>query len=157
RWNHDARGAFVGLSVTSGKGDITRAVLEGVGFNLKIILDILEKGAASGGINEVIMIGGGAKGAVWLQILADIWQKPLAVPAYTEEATSLGAAVCGGVGIGAFRDFSVIRDFNAPVQKISPNRNLAPVYGKLFPLFNRAYEGLCETFRGLAEFRGRAD
>ena len=155
RWNHDARGAFVGLSVTTGKGDISRAVLEGVGFNLKIILDILEKGAAAGGINEVIMIGGGAKGAVWLQILADIWQKPLAVPAYTEEATSLGAAVCGGVGIGAFRDFSVIRDFNAPVQKITPNRKLAPVYEKLFPLFNKAYDGLLETFRGLAEFRSR--
>ena len=154
RWNHDARGAFLGLSVTTGKGDMSRAVLEGVGFNLKIILDILEQGAAAGGISEVIMIGGGAKGAVWLQILADIWQKPLAVPAYTEEATSLGAAVCGGVGIGAFRDFSVIRDFNAPVRRIEPSRNLAPVYAKLFPLFNQAYEGLLETFRGLAEFRG---
>jgi ribulose kinase len=66
RWNHDARGAFVGLSVSTGKGDISRAVLEGVGFNLKIILDILERGAAAGGISEVIMIGGGAKGAVWL-------------------------------------------------------------------------------------------
>jgi xylulokinase len=155
RWNHDARGAFVGLSVSTGKGDISRAVLEGVGFNLKIILDILERGAAAGGISEVVMIGGGAKGAAWLQILADIWQKPLAVPAYTEEATSLGAAVCGGVGIGAFRDFSVIREFNAPAERIEPNRDLAPVYGELFPLFNKAYEGLLETFRGLAEFRRR--
>jgi xylulokinase len=152
RWNHDARGAFVGLSVTTGKGDISRSVLEGVGFNLKIILDILEKGAAAGNIGEIVMIGGGAKGDVWLQILADIWQKPLAIPEYAEEATSLGAAVCGGVGIGAFKDFSVIRDFNGPVKKISPNPALASLYGELFGIFNESYDSLTGVYRRLAEF-----
>jgi xylulokinase len=151
-WNHDARGAFVGLSITTGKGDISRAILEGVGFNLKIILQILEKGVGFGKIDEVIMIGGGAKGDVWLQILADIWQKPLAVPAYTEEATSLGAAICGGVGIGAFADFSVIHKINAPVKRINPNKDCAVCYEKLFPLFNKAYNALVDTFRGLAEY-----
>jgi xylulokinase len=152
RWNHDARGAFVGLSVTTGKGDISRSVLEGVGFNLKIILDILEKGAAAGNIGEIVMIGGGAKGDVWLQILADIWQKTLAVPEYTEEATSLGAAVCGGVGIGAFKDFSVIRGFNSPVKKIKPNPALASLYGELFGIFNESYDSLTGIYRRLAEF-----
>jgi len=152
RWNHDARGAFVGLSITTGKGDISRAVLEGVGFNLKIILEILEKGIVAGKIDEIITIGGGAKGDVWLQILSDIWQKPLAVPAYTEEATSLGAAVCGGVGIGAFTDFSVIHKFNAPVKRITPNKDCAARYEKIFPLFNKAYDALVDTFRELVEF-----
>jgi xylulokinase len=156
RWNHEARGAFVGLSVTSSKGDISRSVLEGVGFNLKIILQILEQGAAvKGGIDNVIMIGGGAKGAVWLQILADIWQKPLIVPAYTEEATSLGAAVCGGVGIGAFKDFSVIHQFNAPVKTITPNPELAPLYEDLFGIFNDTYDSLTGVYRRFAEFKGR--
>jgi xylulokinase len=152
RWNHDARGAFIGLSVTTSKGDISRAILEGVAFNLKIILEILERGAGSGKIDEITMIGGGAKGNVWLQILSDIWQKPLAVPAYTEEATSLGAAVCGGIGIGAFKDFSVIRKFNAPVKQINPNKDCAARYEKLFPLFNKAYDALVDTFKELAEY-----
>jgi xylulokinase len=153
RWNHEARGAFIGLSISTGKGDISRSVLEGVGFNLKIILDILEKGAAAkDGIGKVIMIGGGAKGAVWLQILADIWQKPLVVPAYTEEATSLGAAVCGGVGIGAFKDFSVIHQFNAPAKTITPNPALASCYDKLFGIFNHAYDSLTDVYHRLAEF-----
>jgi xylulokinase len=149
RWNHDARGAFIGLSVTTTKADISRAVLEGVGFNLKIILETLENGA--GKIDEIIMIGGGAKGEVWLQILADIWHKTLMVPAYTEEATSLGAAVCGGVGIGAFKDFSVIHTFNGQVKKIHPGKNCESKYDKLFSLFNKAYDALIDTFRGLAE------
>ncbi|MDR1128999.1 MAG: hypothetical protein LBL20_06775, partial [Treponema sp.] len=156
RWNHEARGAFVGLSITTSKGDISRAILEGVGFNLKLILDILEQGAAAkNDISKVIMIGGGAKGAAWLQILADIWQKPLAVPAYTEEATSLGAAVCGGVGIGAFKDFSVIHQFNAPVKTITPNAALASSYEELFGIFNQTYDALLDTYHRLAEFNGR--
>jgi xylulokinase len=154
RWNHEARGAFVGLSITTSKGDISRAVLEGVGFNLKIILQILEQ-AAKGGIDKVIMIGGGAKGAVWLQILADLWQKPLVVPAYTEEATSLGAAVCGGVGIGAFKDFLVIHQFNGPVKTITPQEELAPVYEKLFEIFNHTYDSLLGVYHRLAEFKSR--
>jgi xylulokinase len=142
----------VGLSGTTAKGDISRAVLEGVGFNLKIILDILEKGAASGGIREMTMICGGAKGAAWLQILADIWQKPLVVPAYTEEATSLGAAVCGGVGIGAFKDFSVINTFNKPVAAITPNAGLGALYEKLFGIFNDTYDALAPVYAKLAGF-----
>jgi xylulokinase len=101
------------------------------------------------------MIGGGAKGALWLQILADIWQKPLVVPAYTEEATSLGAAVCGGVGIGAFKDFSVIHQFNAPVKTITPRRELNAAYEDLFEIFNRAYDSLLDVYHRLAGFKKR--
>jgi xylulokinase len=152
RWNHAARGAFVGLSASTKKGDISRAILEGVGFNLKIILDIIEKGAPHGAIDSVIMIGGGAKGKVWLQILSDIFQKPLAVPRYTEEATSLGAAICAGVGIGAFHDFSVIRDFNPIERSITPNTANADRYAKLFTLFDKSYHALLDTYAGLVAF-----
>jgi xylulokinase len=153
RWNLDARGAFIGLSVTSSKGDISRSVLEGVGFNLKIILRILEGGQGGGVMDRMAVIGGGAKGALWLQILADIWQKTLLVPQYTGEATSLGAAICGGVGIGAFKDFSVIREFNPPVKTVTPRRELAPLYEKLFTAFNRSYDALADVYTDLAEFR----
>ncbi|MDR2370564.1 MAG: hypothetical protein LBD71_03720, partial [Treponema sp.] len=148
RWNHEARGAFVGLSVTTSRGDMSRAVLEGVGLNLKIILRILEKASK---IDKVSVIGGGAKGPVWLQILADIWQKPLEVPAYTEEATSLGAAVCGGVGIGAFKDFSVIHKFNHPVKTIEPHTELAPLYDELLDIFNLSYDSLKSVYSRLGK------
>jgi xylulokinase len=154
RWDHDARGALIGLSVSTNKGDISRAILEGVAFNLKIILQILEKGV-SGGINEVILIGGGAKGEVWLQILSDIWQKPLAVPVFREEATSLGAAVCGGIGIGAFKDFHVINKFNKIEKTVNPNPALAKQYDVLFSIFDESYESLKTVYKKLAEYRSR--
>ncbi|MDL2323654.1 xylulokinase [Ruminococcaceae bacterium OttesenSCG-928-A16] len=149
RWNHEARGAFVGLSVNSSKGDISRAVLEGVGFNLRVILDILRAGHP---IQEITMIGGGAKGAVWLQILADIWQLPLQLPTYREEATSMGAAICGGVAIGAYQGYNVIEKMNKPQQTVQPNPKLAPLYNNLYAAFNTAYQNLVPTYTQLAAF-----
>lgn len=150
RWNLDARGAFVGLSVTSTKGDMARAVLEGVGMNLKIILDVLSQAQA---MEKVSLIGGGAKGAVWRQILADIWQKPLLLPAHPEEATSMGAAVCGGVGIGVYPDFTVMDHMQAADQSVTPQAELAPLYDALCEAFNQAYEGLLRPYATLAAMR----
>lgn len=150
RWNPDARGAFLGLSVTSTKGDMSRALLEGVGYNLKVILDILQKQRP---IEELMMIGGGAKSRLWLQILADIWQKRLLVPKHLEEATSMGAAVCAGVGVGIFNDFRIVRKLNPTEQVIEPNPDHQAVYEKLYRIFNDCYEALVPSYRSLAEYR----
>ncbi|MCL2703180.1 MAG: FGGY-family carbohydrate kinase [Defluviitaleaceae bacterium] len=147
-WDHNARGAFVGLGITSGKGDMARAILEGVGFNLKTILNILEKDSPA---DEIVMIGAGVKGDVWLQILSNIWQKPLLVPAYLEEATSMGAAICGGVGIGAYKDFSVAETLNKPVRRIEPDKSTADIYKKLYKIFRDTYVQLKPIYQSLAE------
>lgn len=148
RWNPDAKGAFIGLKITTAKADIYRAVLEGVTYNLKVILDIFNN---FNPINEVIVIGGGARGRVWPQILADIWQKEVLVPQFLEEATSMGAAICGGVGIGAFKDFSVIRDFNKIVRTVKPRPEYQAIYHRLFAIFNETYEALVPVYANLAE------
>lgn len=146
RWNPDARGAFIGLKMTNTHEDIYRAVMEGVGFNLKVILDIFNEAVP---VNEVIMIGGGAKGSVWLQILSDIWQRTLLLPQYLEEATSMGAAICGGVGIGAFQDFKVIHKFNTIKSEITPRAEHKEVYDKLYNTFNKAYEAMLPIYADL--------
>ncbi len=148
RWNPDAKGAFLGLKVTTTKEEIYRSVLEGVAFNLKIILDIFNQ---FNPIDEVIVIGGGARSKTWLQILADIWQKPVLVPRFLEEATSMGAAICGGVGIGAFKDFKVIKEFNQVIQTIEPRPEYQEMYGRLFEVFNRAYGALVPVYADLAK------
>lgn len=147
RWNLDAKGCFVGLRISTKKQDMIRAVLEGVGYNLKVILDILENHKHK---NSVILIGGGAKGKEWRQILADIWQKNIFVPTYLEEATSMGAAVCGGVGIGAFSDFSVVEHFNPVMDKIIPDKNNTMIYEKMYEAFNDAYNALSYVFPSIS-------
>jgi xylulokinase len=133
---------------------MTRAVLEGVGFNLKIILDVLEGHTP---VDSVTMIGGGARGAEWLQILADIWGKPLLVPRYLEEATSMGAAVAGGVAIGAYKDYGAARQYNKIVARIQPNPENAGLYRDLYRTFALAYEQLVPVYDRLARVRSAED
>lgn len=154
RWNADARGSLIGLSVTTSKGDISRAILEGVGYNLKVILDILQKKQE---IKELILIGGGAKGGLWLRILADIWQKRILVPEYLEEATSMGAAVCAGVGIGLYRDFSVMEKLNRTKSVVEPNPENRAVYQEMYEIFNASYDGLLDVYGKLAAHRRKED
>lgn len=148
RWNTDAKGVFLGLKITHTNADIYRSVLEGVTFNLRVILDIFNSFSP---INEVIVIGGGAKGRVWTQILADIWQKKILVPQFLEEATSMGAAICGGVGIGAYPDFGVAKKFNKVLEEINPRYEYREMYNKLFDLFNKSYDALVPIYHSLAK------
>lgn len=149
-WNLDARGAFIGLSITTSRADMARAVLEGVGYNLKIILQSL---SALQSIESVTVIGGGAKSDVWTQILADIWQRPLHCPSGSEEATSMGAAICGGVAVGALEGFHVATDFLAAGREVFPDPRNATRYDTLITAFESAYEGLVQTYGLLAGCR----
>lgn len=150
RWDFNASGAFLGLRASTTKAQMARAVLEGVGYNLKVILDIFDRPEKYPKIEEIVLIGGGAKGRVWAQILADIWDKPLTIPRYLEEATSMGAAVCAGVGIGAFPDYSVIDRFNPEDTKILPREENRARYAQLYRIFNEAYEALRGVYGDLA-------
>ena len=150
RWNPDARGAFLGMSVTTGKHDLSRAVLEGVGFNLRVILESMQRERE---MKELMLIGGGAKGQTWPRILSDIFQMPLKIPAYREEATSMGAAVCAGVGVGIYRDFSEAKRINAIVDTVMPREENRLRYDRLYEIFNHAYDALTGVYGELGAYR----
>jgi xylulokinase len=94
----NARGAWVGLTVRHKRGHLTRAVLEGVSFGLRDGFELLQQ-AGLGAIEQVRVSGGGAKSALWRQILADVLNAPLAT-VNTTEGAAYGAALLAGVGAG---------------------------------------------------------
>jgi len=148
-WNPLARGAFVGLTMAHGRAEMARAVLEGVAFNLKSILDaFLEQGAP---IQAMRLIGGGARSALWRQILADVYGLPILRPALVAEATSLGAAIAGGVGVGLFPDFRVARTIVAVEEAERPDPAHTERYAALYDLFRRAYTALEPIFNQLED------
>jgi xylulokinase len=108
RWNPDAKGAFIGLTLTHKRADLLRAVLEGITYNLEIILGILRQSTT---IDGMTVVGGGAQSSVWRQMMADVYNLEIRKPNYLEEATSMGAAVLGGIASGLFPDFDVIDRF----------------------------------------------
>ena len=148
-WNPKARGEFVGLQVTHTRADLIRATLEGISMNLRTILQSFLD--ANARIDEVILIGGGAKGMLWRQILADVFGRPTLRPHLLEEATSLGAAIAGGVGIGLFTDFSIVKQCVEIVNRHDPNPQAQAVYDRLYPIFLATYNALVPIFDQLHE------
>jgi xylulokinase len=139
-WNPAARGAFIGLTMPDGRAEMARAVLEGVAFNQRIILEsLMSQGVQS---EEMRLIGGGSKSAVWRQILADIYEMPVTVLDLPYAATALGAAIAGGVGVGIYPDYSVAQKLAPVIERTEPQPETYPVYQALYPLFKESYTAL---------------
>jgi xylulokinase len=139
-WNPRARGAFIGLTVRHTRQDMIRAVLEGITMNLRIVQDAFVGQGAR--IESMRVVGGGARGRLWDQILADVYGVPVHRPAILDEATSMGAALAGGVGVGLYPDFSVIERMNRVVEVFEPNPAAQRVYERIQPIFEVAYLAL---------------
>jgi xylulokinase len=147
-WNPLARGAFVGLAMSHGRPELTRAVLEGVALTMRLILDVLQSHGVQ--IEAMRLIGGGAKSALWRQILADTYDLPILLPTLAAEATSLGAAVAGGVGVGIFAGFDVTHCL-VPVREAErPDPARHRRYMVLYDLFRQTYAALEPIFEQLS-------
>lgn len=94
-----ARGAFVGLSSEHDISDMARAVMEGVAFNLRQILDITRSTGLR--VDEMRLTGGATRSDVWTQIIADAFEMPVSLLESTE-GTASGAALLAATGAGAF-------------------------------------------------------
>jgi xylulokinase len=123
-----------------GRAEVSRAVLEGVAFNLRIILDAFRDQDAP--ITALRLIGGGARSALWRQILADVYDLPLLRPKLLVEATSLGAAIAGGVGVGLFPDYRVAGDLVRIEPGEEPRPRVSARYQELYAVFVETYRSL---------------
>ena len=143
-WNPDAKGAFLGIRMESTREDMIRSVLEGITMNLAIIIDVYRQYGYP--ISSVNVIGGGAKGNSWCQILADIWQSDINRLDYLDEATSMGAAVAGGVGVGLYKDFNAIDRYINTADQFLPAAGSKAVYAPVREVFLDSYKALMPLF-----------
>jgi xylulokinase len=144
RWNPDARGLILGLSLGHTRGDIARALMEGVGYEVATCLDGLREIGVTPG--ELVVIGGGAKSDLWAQIKADILGMAVYRPRYTE-AASLGAAVLAATAVGLVTDpAATAHAWNPPVEAFTPNPEAARVYQDRRTLFDDVYTALLPLY-----------
>lgn len=143
-WNPKAKGAFVGLTIRHTRADMVRAVLEGVTMNLRIILDAFRAQGAA--IDAMRVIGGGARGRFWNQIMAEVYGMPVQRLAVLGEATSMGAALAGGVAVGLYPDFEMALAMNPVVEVIEPNAEARRIYEDLYPVFCESYDALVPVY-----------
>ncbi len=138
------RGAFVGLGLRHGRSHLLRAVMEGVGYQMRWAL---EYGAAYGvPIGSIRGVGGGFIGTSWTQIIADILGRSISSIEHPQDAAAVGAAACALVGIGAQPDLRFIRD-RVRIERVhepDPARRSAHEAG--FERFRRLYEAIAPLF-----------
>ena len=95
-----SKGAILGLTFSTSRTDLAKAILEGLTYELRLNLDLLRDGGVA--IDVLRAIGGGARSKLWLQLKADITGIPVITPRITE-AAAFGAALLAGTGVGLFR------------------------------------------------------
>jgi len=136
-------GAVLGLSLNTSKSDLIKAILEGISFEMKYNLSLLEGIGIP--ISELRAIGGGAKSRKWLQLKADLYDKKV-VSLQISEAASLGAAILAGVAIGEYKSIDEAVDTAVKKKEVFyPRREEAKIYQEKFQI----YEDIYPTLRNL--------
>ncbi len=140
-----ARGAFIGLTVRHTRAHLTRAVLEGVAFGLKDSFTLIQN-AGLGEIRQVRASGGGAKSALWRQILASVLDAEL-VTVNTTEGAAYGAALLAGVGAGAWTDVPAACTTTIKVTgSQQPDPAQVGLYGSSYSVYRELYPALKSSF-----------
>ena len=142
--NPAARATFTGMTMDTGRADMTQAVLEGVAFAIRDSFEV----AKSLGINitETKICGGGAKSRLWCRMIANILNIRVCVPV-TEEGPALGAAILAAVGTGAYRDVYEAAEKIVKVKEtILPDEEIAGRYEKKYQQFKKIYPALKPVF-----------
>ncbi len=139
-----ARGAFVGLTVRHTRNHLTRAVLEGVAYGLRDSFELM-KAAGITRINQVRISGGGAKSALWRQILADVFQAEL-VTVNTAEGAAYGAALLAATGTGAFNSVEEACQATINITGVTAPGDQSAIYQELYPLYRELYPALKPIF-----------
>ncbi len=133
-------GAVLGLSLNTSKSDLIKAILEGVSFEMKHNLSLLEEIGIV--VSELRAIGGGAKSRKWLQLKADLYNKKI-VSLQVSEAASLGAAILAGVAIGEYK--SIDEAVGAVVKEketFYPQKDKVKIYEERFQIYRDIYPTL---------------
>ena len=129
----DARGVMVGLSLSHGRGEMYRAVLEAIALSVRHVLSVVD--AAGVGVDRVVAVGGGVRGPLWARIVSDVIGRPQQVP-----SVPLGAAY--GDALVAARGAGVAQTgrWGHVEREIEPDPRTAALYDELFVLYRQLDE-----------------
>jgi len=142
RWNAQARGAFIGLSFAHGRAEMTRAVMEGVVLEIRDMFDQWQRAEIQ--VDRLRIGGGATRSALWNQIQADVYGRPVET-LRVNESTVLGAALMGGVGAGVFANIQEgVAAMVHVANCIEPDAKRHQRYEELYQAYTQAYEGLAQ-------------
>jgi sugar (pentulose or hexulose) kinase len=136
-WNPQARGIIFGLTLGHTRHDLIRSILEGVSFEIRKNMEVMEELGIP--MKDTRVTGGMTRGQIFNQIQADIYGLP--VLRETRESTALGCALLAGVGAGIFKSIDeAVLATTRPAEKYRPVKENQKKYESLFQYHKRIYE-----------------
>jgi xylulokinase len=144
----NARGVFFGLTLRHTRAHMTRSVLEGVGYGLRDSLELMR--ALGLRVQQVRASGGGARSALWRQILADVFDAEIVTLNVTEGAP-YGAALLAGVGAGVYGGVRAAVERTLRITGSTEPGPDTPVYADYYPRYRALYPALAPEFAELAK------
>ena len=142
-WDADLRASFTGVSISSTRGDFARALMEGVAFSLRDCYRTLEEMRLPA--KRIFLIGGGARSRLWSEVVANVFNRPAAVPLPGD--ASFGAALLAGVGAGVFSDErEAVAKCLRIGRTVEPDPGAAAEYEELFNHYRRIHDALAPIY-----------
>jgi xylulokinase len=142
-WYPKARGLVLGLTPTTDKKALVRAMLEGICLEIRWMLEAAEKLGTH--IAEVRIWGGAAKSPLWNQIAADVYGVP-AASLQISDSGLVGAAICAGLGVGMFKNAPEgVRAMVHVAQRYEPNPAASARFNEMFAIYKEAYQALVKA------------
>ena len=139
-----ARGVFFGLTPRHGRGHLVRAILEGVAQSLRDCLELIEGLGCP--VAQVRLTSGGARSALWRQIQADVFARPVRTLAGAE-GPATGAAVLAAVGAGAYASVpEACQEWLRPAEEVRPQPDAVAAYIEQGETFRALYRALRPVF-----------
>jgi len=138
-WDSESCGNFFGVRLQHTQADFSRAVLEGICFAMRDVLDAVQENSEP--ITQINISGGFTKSGVWVQTLADITGKKLAI-LQADDASAVGAAFIALKVIGTIKDYPKVSDDLIIYQSNPANRD---IYNRTFSIYKQLYTDLKAT------------
>lgn len=135
------RATLFNMTMVHTREHIMRAMYEGIGYNLRWILENFRKDYHFS-CDYFRIIGGGALDQSWMQILADITGRDFAVVRDPRNAGAVGAAMVALIGLGEIPSFAATKEFMPVEREYHPNPENAEIYRKLFRDYKNVYRAL---------------
>lgn len=137
-----SRGAILGLTLSTTRHDIARAILESQSYELAINLETMQRAGIR--VDELRAVGGGARSPLWLQIKADILDRPI-TSLRVREAACLGAAILAGAAVGVYSSVEEgVERTVAAGDTYRPDPQRRRAYAERFALYREVYPALAE-------------
>lgn len=150
-WDPAARGAFVGLTLGTGRPQLTRAILEASAYAIRHVAEGIV--AAGAGVRAMRVCGGPARSETWNRIKADVTGFAVEVPAVLETAVE-GAAIIAATAAGAWPDVpSAIHGMTRVGRRIEPDPATRPAYDATYAAYRALHPAIAPIVRELADAR----